>query len=98
MQVRTPRGYPVWTIREDVEAALGAAKLAALDLGREGQSDWVTLVMRNRPDRTRMARYDELFAVYTALYPALNTSMHRLAALRELRLVLKSELGNDVRT
>ena len=76
-------GYPVWTIREDVEAALGAARLAALSIGMAGESDqWITLVERALPDPARKRRYDALFAVYTALYPALRDSMHALAALR----------------
>jgi len=64
-------GYPVWTIREDVEAALGAARLAAVGIGlieRDAEDEWVTLVRRAE--------------VYRSLYPALRDSMHALAALR----------------
>ncbi len=78
-------GYPVWTIREDVEAALGAARLAALGAGLIGPHDentWVTLVERAQPDPARKRRYDAVFDVYAALYPALKTQMHALAALR----------------
>ena len=78
-------GYPVWTIKEDVEAALGAARLAALGvklIERDGGDTWITLVKRAEPDPVRKSRYDALFAVYTALYPALSESMHALAALR----------------
>ncbi len=76
-------GYPVWTIQEEVEAALGAARLAALGVGLgTGTSDWITLVERTRPVGPRKARYDALFAVYIALYPALKDSMYALAALR----------------
>ncbi len=78
-------GYPVWTIKEDVEAALGAARLAALGvklIEREGGDSWITLVQRAEPDPDRKSRYDALFAVYTGLYPALSGSMHALAALR----------------
>ena len=77
-------GYPVWTIREDVEAALGAARLAALSLGlvRAQDGGWITLVERARPNPAVRARYDALFAVYAGLYPVLRESMHALAGLR----------------
>ncbi|WP_237479591.1 FGGY-family carbohydrate kinase [Lichenibacterium dinghuense] len=78
-------GYPVWTIRENVEAALGAARMAALGVGlvaREDRDSWITLVERAAPDPARRARYDALFAVYAGLYPALRDSMHALAELR----------------
>ncbi len=78
-------GFPVWTIREDVEAALGAARLAALGVGLltlDGGDDWITLVERASPDPARKRRYDAVFAVYAALYPALRDQMHALAGLR----------------
>jgi len=76
-------GYPVWTIAEDVEAALGAARLAAMSAGLPGSGEsWVTLVERARPDPARKRHYDALFAVYVALYPALKGTMHALADLR----------------
>ena len=78
-------GFPVWTIQEDVEAALGAARLAALGAGlirRDDADTWITLVERATPDAARKRRYDAIFAVYAALYPALKTQMHVLAGLR----------------
>ena len=77
-------GYPVWTIREDVEAAVGAARLAALGCGLVHRDDasWVTLVERARPDPVAGQRYDEMFAIYTELYPALATSMGKLTGIR----------------
>ena len=76
--------YPVWTIREDVEAAIGAARLAALGCGlvRPDDANWVTLVERAQPDPAAAARYDALFAIYATLYPALASAMHGLAAVR----------------
>ena len=76
-------GYPVWTIAEEVEAALGAAKLAAMAIGLPGSGDsWITLAERALPDPARKPRYDALFAAYVALYPALKGTMHALAELR----------------
>ena len=75
-------GRPVWTITEDVEAALGAARLAAMSVGLSGGGDWVSLAERARPDPARTRRYDALFAAYVALYPALKATMHALADLR----------------
>ena len=77
-------GYPVWTIRENVEAALGAARLAALGIGlidRGAEDKWITLVRRAEPSPDRKAIYDEVFGVYTDLYPQLASSMHRLNRL-----------------
>ena len=78
-------GFPVWTIQEDVEAALGAARLAALGAGliaRDDADKWITLVERATPEPARKARYDAVFAVYASLYPALREQMHALAKLR----------------
>ena len=77
-------GYPVWTIREDVEAAIGAARLAALGCGlvQEDDAGWITLVERASPDPANASRYDRAFAIYAGLYPALRESMHALSALR----------------
>jgi sugar (pentulose or hexulose) kinase len=75
-------GYPVYTIKEEVEAAMGAALLAALGaklVSREdAQRGWVTLVERAQPDPLRKKLYAERFGIYTDLYPALKPFMHRL--------------------
>ncbi len=75
-------GYPVYTIEEDVEAAMGAALLAALGAKvitpEAAQKGWITLIERARPDRERKRLYAERFGVYTDLYPALKPLMHRL--------------------
>ncbi len=78
-------GYPVFTIRENVEAPLGAARLAALGIGlidRNSPDKWINLEPRATPDVERKRRYDEVFGIYKDLYPALKDAMHRLAALR----------------
>jgi len=75
-------GYPVQTIGQDVEAALGAALLAGLGVGLvtadQAAQGWVTLVPRARPNAAVGAVYDRLFGVYADLYPALKDTMHRL--------------------
>jgi len=75
-------GYPVYTIQQDVEAAMGAALLAALGAGlvtrERAQRGWITLVERATPDPARRALYARRFGVYADLYPALKPLMHRL--------------------
>ncbi|PUA16561.1 FGGY-family carbohydrate kinase [Glaciimonas sp. PCH181] len=75
-------GYPVYTIEENVEAALGAALLAAVGIGlvddKTAEKGWVTLVARTVPDPAASAVYSHLFALYRDLYPALKPIMHRL--------------------
>lgn len=75
-------GYPVVTIQEEVEAALGAAMLAALAVGLVdatiAERGWVTLVERARPEPMAQAVYRERYALYTSLYPLLRETMHQL--------------------
>lgn len=75
-------GYTVFTIREEVEAALGAAILAAFGAGViDGQAverGWVQLDERTRPRAEIHARYQRRFKLYCDLYPALKDVMHRL--------------------
>jgi xylulokinase len=75
-------GFPVLSIEQEVEAAMGAALLAALGAGlisREtAEGGWVTLVERAKPDAARQRVYDARFGVYLDLYPALKDAMHRL--------------------
>jgi len=77
-------GYPVQTIEQNVEAALGAALLAGLGVGlvtpAQAAGGWVTLIPRAQPDMAVQATYARLFGVYTDLYPALRDTMHRLRA------------------
>lgn len=66
----------------EVEAALGAALLAALGVGLashdEARKGWVTLRPRAEPGGAARASYDYAFSVYAGLYPALKESMHQL--------------------
>lgn len=74
---------PVYTYRESVEAALGAALLAGqaaglLDLSQPLQHG--TLIEHAMPCEAAARRYDELFTLYCQLYPTLKPIMHRLNA------------------
>jgi ribulokinase len=75
---------PVFTIAQDVEAAMGAALLAAFAVGLVGRADlargWVTLAPRATPSPPATAVYDTLFESYKALYPALKATMHDLSS------------------
>jgi xylulokinase len=75
-------GRPVLTIAEEVEAAMGAALLAALGVGlasrEQALKGWVTLRAAARPRAEATRIYDRAFAIYKDLYPALRGAMHRL--------------------
>jgi len=76
-------GYPVRTIAENVEAALGAALLAALGTGlvtpEAASAGWMTLADRAQPgEKTTRQAYDQAFEAYRDVYPALKPVMHRL--------------------
>jgi ribulokinase len=77
-------GRPVFTIEQEVEAAMGAALLAAygagLASGDEVRRGWVTLTSRATPRVDAVRIYDALFETYKAIYPALKGSMHALNA------------------
>jgi len=74
--------YPVYTIVQEVEAALGAALLAAHTVGLvdKAQMDkgWVQLQLRAEPGAENVQAYDRAFADYLKLYPALKPIMHSL--------------------
>lgn len=79
-------GRPVFTIAENVEAPLGAALLAALGTGLVSEhvaaDGWVTLRERDRPQPEAERDYKDAFSVYTDIYPALRSNMHRLSEFR----------------
>ena len=84
---------PVLTIEQEVEAAIGAALLAAYGVGLASADDvrrgWVTLAPRATPRPRATALYDRRFESYRALYPALKDIMHDLHA--------QGEASRDVR-
>jgi xylulokinase len=73
---------PVYTIEQEVEAAMGGALLAAYGVGLvdadQVRRGWVTLAPRATPRSAATRIYDPLFATYKALYPALRDTMHDL--------------------
>lgn len=79
-------GRRVLTIEQEVEAAMGAALLAAYGAGLASADDvrrgWITLRPRATPQPSTTARYERAFASYKALYPALKSTMHDLHAQR----------------
>ncbi|NVZ42600.1 hypothetical protein HX786_31460, partial [Pseudomonas sp. 21615526] len=74
--------FPVYTIVQEVEAALGAALLAAHAVGvvddRQMEKGWVQLELRAEPAAGNVGVYDRAFASYLELYPALKPVMHSL--------------------
>ncbi|MHC1480930.1 FGGY-family carbohydrate kinase [Frateuria aurantia] len=75
----------IYTIEEQVEAAMGAALLAGIGSGEIGAdaiaSGWIHLQRRARPDPRHAARYEAMFELYRDLYPALKPLQHRLQQL-----------------
>jgi len=75
-------GRPVLTIQEDVEAAMGAALLAAYAVrlvnDEQVRKGWVRLVSRATPRPAATAAYRQVFETYVAAYPALKPTMHAL--------------------
>ena len=75
-------GRTVHTMRDDVEASMGAAMLAALGSGMADletvERDWVHIVERAQPTLEGMRRYEAFHTQYVNLYPALKSVMHAL--------------------
>ncbi|MCG1043183.1 hypothetical protein KQH60_11815 [Mycetohabitans sp. B8] len=74
-------GYPVVTIEQEVETALGAAWLAGLGAGCGcATTRWVAGLRCARavPDPARRACYVQLLGVYSSLCPSLRGAMPRL--------------------
>jgi xylulokinase len=86
MQIKADvTGVPLVVSANPDATPLGAAMLAAIGAGgasvEEVTGAWVQRSTAYRPDPGNRARYDELYAVYAGLYPALAPSMHALAGL-----------------
>jgi len=76
-------GYRIKSIKEQVEAPLGDALLAALAIGEVDDPSilysWVTYEHRTEPDAQQKKIYDTYFALYKEAYPALKNIMHKMA-------------------
>jgi xylulokinase len=67
-----------------IGASYGDALLAAIGTGLQPpDADWSRVGARVEPDPAHRAVYDELLSIYTDLYPATRSEVHRLAALQE---------------
>ncbi|WP_460070370.1 FGGY-family carbohydrate kinase [Pseudomonas sp. H2_E05] len=75
---------PVYTIVQEVEAALGAALLAAHAVGTVSDEamdkGWVHLALRAERKAQNAEVHDWIFAEYVKLYPALRPIMQHLRA------------------
>lgn len=75
----------VYTIAEQVEAALGAALLAGIGAGEVSaeaiHGGWIHLQRRASPQAAHASRYQALFELYRELYPVLRPLQHRLQKL-----------------
>lgn len=80
---------PVVVGASDFATPLGAAMLAAHGTGGGEFADlverWVRRGDTYAPDAAAADRYDQLYRVYSQLYPALAASMHDLAGLNRTR-------------
>jgi xylulokinase len=77
-------GRPIRRTGVDEGPAYGAALLAGVASGVFADIDEATARVRLResitePDPERGRRYDELYAIFASLYPALRDAMHALA-------------------
>jgi ribulokinase len=80
-------GYRIKTIKQDVEAPLGDALLAALAIGEAADAsvlqDWVTYEHRTSPIPEHREVYDTGFSRYKAAYTALKQIMHTMHQVQE---------------
>ncbi len=71
---------------ETIGASFGDALLAGIATGVEAaDTDWATNARTVAPERPLRATYDDLYDVFSDLYPATRQEMHRLAAAQESR-------------
>ena len=69
---------------QTIGASYGDALLAAVGAGLVPEdTDWATVSSTVVPDRGHAQTYDELYDIYTSLYPATRDQMHRLARIQE---------------
>lgn len=72
---------PVRSIAQNVEAALGAGRLAAIGVGLHSDGEearWHDLDDRATPNAMAVDAYNRQFEIYRSVYPALKSNMHAL--------------------
>lgn len=68
---------------QTIGASYGDALLAAVGAGlAPADADWSRIASELEPDPAKRGIYDELYGVYSELYPATRPLVHRLAALQ----------------
>ena len=81
-------GYPVLTIKEEVEAPLGDCFLAAKAVGIIQNTDtikkWFNLEARATPNAENHEKYNQLFKTYRSIYRNLKKDMHQLYDLTKV--------------
>lgn len=69
---------------QTIGASYGGALLAAIGSGLvPADTDWATVDRTVEPDAAAAATYDELFGIYSDLYPATRDQVHALARMQE---------------
>lgn len=77
-------GRPQIVPEQAVGASYGDALLAAIGVGAvPPETDWARVGQLIEPNPANAERYDRLFEVYSALYPATKELVHTLAAVQE---------------
>jgi xylulokinase len=94
MQIKADvTGVPLSVSANENATPLGAAMLAAIGTGGGAVEDlvdhWVHRGVSYTPDPAATARYDQLFAIYAGLYPAMATGMHQLAGFTRQRMEIR---------
>lgn len=77
-------GRPQIVPEQAVGASYGDALLAAIGVGAvPPETDWARVGQLIEPNPANAERYDRLFEVYSALYPATKELVHTLSAVQE---------------
>ncbi len=81
-------GLPAYTVEAAEHAGLGAAMLAGRGIGvyrnlADAAARVVKTTLAAEPDPRRTAFYNERYALFAELYPALKDAMHELSRRSE---------------
>ncbi|NYE94617.1 xylulokinase [Psychromicrobium silvestre] len=76
-------GYAQEIPAETIGASYGDALMAAIGTGAvEAKTDWSRITEIIHPEPRRQELYQELYSIFSELYPATRKAMHQLAALQ----------------